>query len=63
MKHSDFEIGMAFRCSGWRWLVTDVGQRTVVAIRYKKGWTEWLPYSVTEVVFDEEDFPACEPVS
>lgn len=33
MKHQDFSIGMEFRCGDRLWKVTDVGTRTVVAIR------------------------------
>lgn len=33
MDHVDFRIGLEFRCGDGRWRVTDVGTRTVVAIR------------------------------
>ena len=33
MKHSEFKIGGAFRCGGRQWRCTDVGTRTIVAIR------------------------------
>jgi hypothetical protein len=32
MRHSDFRIGIEFRCGGQRWRCTDVGSRVVVAI-------------------------------
>ena len=41
------------------WRVTDVGSRTVVAIRLDKGddksWYVGPPYAVAEYVFDEDD--------
>lgn len=33
MKHSHFKIGAEFRCGGQLWRCTDVGTRTIVAIR------------------------------
>jgi hypothetical protein len=33
MRHSDFVIGGTFWCSGRMWRCTDIGTRTVVAIR------------------------------
>lgn len=33
MKHSDFAIGEIIRCGGHQWRCTDVGTRTVLAIR------------------------------
>ncbi|WP_234836545.1 hypothetical protein [Sinorhizobium meliloti] len=33
MEHSDFHIGLDFWCGKARWRCTDVGTRTVVAIR------------------------------
>jgi hypothetical protein len=34
MKHSEFRVGHEFRTSsGNRWRCTDIGQRTIVAIR------------------------------
>lgn len=34
MKHSDFHVGLEFLGStGFRWRCTDVGTRTVVAVR------------------------------
>ena len=61
MKHSDFKIGTAFKCNGRRYQVTDVGTRIVAAIRFKRGWMDGPPYDGAELVFDEDDFPVCEP--
>lgn len=33
MKHSEFKIGETFWCSGRQWRCTDIGTRTIVAIR------------------------------
>jgi len=33
MKHTDFTIGETFWCSGRQWRCTDIGTRTIVAIR------------------------------
>lgn len=33
MRHGDFRIGAEFRCGGRLWRCTDIGTRTIVAIR------------------------------
>jgi hypothetical protein len=33
MQHGDFQIGMKFRMGDGLWRVTDIGSRTVIAIR------------------------------
>jgi len=33
MQHDEFTIGEAFWCSGRQWRCTDIGARTVIAIR------------------------------
>lgn len=33
MKHADFKIGREFWCADKRWRCTDIGTRTIVAIR------------------------------
>lgn len=33
MQHSEFKIGGTFRCGGRLWRRTDIGTRTIVAIR------------------------------
>jgi hypothetical protein len=33
MKHSEFAIGGEFWCGGGQWRCTDIGKRTIVAIR------------------------------
>jgi hypothetical protein len=65
MKHSDYEIETKFTTAMGRWQVTDIGSRVVVAIPETKdeGWMNGPPYAVVEIVVDEEDIVACEPVS
>lgn len=57
-KHEDFRIGTVFRSGSGRYLCTDVGTRTVVAIRYTPTKPENMdgpPYFLVETVFDEDD--------
>ncbi|ARL03791.1 hypothetical protein BOC41_02700 [Burkholderia pseudomallei] len=62
MKHSDFYLGLTFMdCTGW-WRCTDVGTRTILAIRLDHDdphWYEGPPYIVKEEVFDEVDIERC----
>jgi hypothetical protein len=64
MKHSDFRIGCEFLTGSGRWRCTDVGKRTVAAIRLNhdddpSGYNG-PPYAVVEHVFDEEAIKDCE---
>lgn len=61
MKHSDFKIGSFFYTGSGLWKCTDVGTRTICAIKIdeKLDFKEEPPYSVEEVVFDEYDFEGC----
>lgn len=65
MKHSDFRIGCEFLISGDRWRCTDVGTRTVIAIKLEHeddlSWYNGPPYAVAEAALDEYDIEACEP--
>ena len=57
-KHEDFRIGTMFRSGSGRFLCTDVGQRTIIAIRYTPRNPENMdgpPYFLVETVFDEDD--------
>lgn len=58
-----FPPGSYFLTAHKAWQVTDVGSRVVVAMEYRPGWTEGPPYDLLEVVFDESDMPALQPVS
>lgn len=66
MKHSDFRIGLEFTMSDARWRCTDVGTRTVIAIKLDHpedpSWYRGPPYAVLESVLDDTDLIACEPV-
>ena len=70
MKHEDFKMLMEFWMSGNKWRVTDIGTRTIIAIklddvnsRIDRGddpsWYNGPPYAVVEHVIDECDQPAC----
>jgi hypothetical protein len=65
MKHSDFHIGCEFTTGTGRWRCTDVGTRTVVAIRLDlandRASDDGPPYAVAEYVFDEDDIAGCTP--
>ena len=65
MKHADFRVGMEFRTATGRWRVTDIGTRTVIAIKLDQTDPRNYngpPYSTVEQVFDEYDFAGCGPV-
>lgn len=62
MKHEDFKIGLEFWMSGNKWRVTDIGTRTIIAIKLDQSDPSWYngpPYAVPESVLDEDDQPAC----
>ena len=56
MKHSDFRIGREFMTAAGCWRCTDVGKRTVAAIRLDLDgdprWYNGPPYAVVEHVFE-----------
>ncbi|MCW6037448.1 hypothetical protein K4A83_14370 [Spirulina subsalsa FACHB-351] len=63
MKHADFFVGCEFRTDGGVWRCTDIGTRTIIAIRISDyddtSWFNGPPYAVCETVFDENDLEAC----
>jgi len=65
MKHSDFRIGCEFLTGSGRWRCTDVGKRTINAIRLNHdddpSWYNGPPYAVVESVFDEYGIAGCGP--
>ena len=65
MKRADFQIGCEFLTAAGRWRCTDIGKRTIAAIRLDHdddpSWYSGPPYAVVETVFDEYDFEGCEP--
>jgi putative addiction module component (TIGR02574 family) len=64
MKHSDFEVGVEFFTATGKWRCTDLGSRTVIAIRLDHpedaSWYNGPPYAVAEIVFDEYDLGGCQ---
>ena len=67
MRHSDFKIGMKFTTVGSDavYRVTDIGTRTIVAIRLDASDDSWYngpPYAVCEIVFDEYEIEVCSSV-
>jgi antitoxin ParD1/3/4 len=65
MEHADFQIGMEFLTAAGRWRVTDIGTRTVIAIKLDQTDPRNYngpPFSIVEHVFDECDFGGCKPV-
>ncbi len=62
MQLSDFRIGLEFFTAAGRWRCTDVGARTVAAIKLDQSDPSWYngpPYAVAEFVFDEHDQIGC----
>ena len=62
MKLQDFTIGSVFFTGSGKWKVTDIGSRTVIAIKLDKDDSSWYngpPYAVAESVFDEYDIEGC----
>lgn len=68
MEHNEFRIGTKFFCGGSVWKCTDIGTRTILAIRLDlkdefEGWYVGPPYHVAEHVFDEYDIVGCDHIS
>lgn len=72
MNHKDFRIGLEFLCGNFcganRYRCTDIGSRVVVAVCLSShpedpSWYNGPPYAVAEFVFDENDIPACQPIT
>lgn len=63
MKHSEFAIGCDFLTATGTWRCTDIGTRTIIAIkvsdRKDSVWLQGPPYAVAETVFDETDWAGC----
>lgn len=63
MTHEQFRVGLEFQLSGARWRCTDVGTRTIAAIKLDAADPSWYygpPYAVAEHVLDENDQEGCE---
>jgi hypothetical protein len=65
MKHSEFRIGLEFLTASGRWRCTDVGNRTIAAIKldpdHDPTWYNGPPYAVVEHVLDEDDLDGLSP--
>ncbi len=63
MTHEEFSIGEEFQTATGRWRCTDVGTRTIAAIKIDESrdasWLAGPPYAVEEVIFDENDMAGC----
>jgi hypothetical protein len=65
MEHKDFRTKLLFLTATGLWRCTDVGKRTIAAIKIEKDKGvkhpdyDGPPYSVVERVFDENDFGGC----
>lgn len=64
VKHNMFSIGVNFYTATGKWRCTDVGCRTIVAIKIDEhpddmSWLSGPPYIVAEKVFNEHDFDGC----
>jgi hypothetical protein len=62
MQHEDFKIGMEFNTGSGRWRCTDIGTRTICAIKLDKEDSSWYNgplYAVVEHVFDEYSMGDC----
>ncbi|CAB1369802.1 hypothetical protein [Denitratisoma oestradiolicum] len=61
LEHKDFYIGLEFWTESGQWRCTDVGTRTICAIKLDASSPDWYngpPYAVAEHVFSEADFGA-----
>jgi hypothetical protein len=64
----DLTIGGRFMCGGNEWLVTDIGTRTLTAIKIDETakadprWLEGPVYALVETSFDEDDIKVIEPL-
>ena len=63
MEHGDFAIGKEFQTTTGVWRCTDIGTRTIIAIKVSgrddQSWLNGPPYAVAEMVFDEDDLDGC----
>lgn len=62
MKPEEFKIGDEFYTHTGKWRCTDVGTRTIIAIKldrdYDTSWYIGPPYALAEDVFDEDSLEA-----
>ncbi len=67
MRHRDFYIGREFMTATGRWRCTDVGTRTITAIKLDHeddpSWYNGPPYAVAGYVFDEDSIEGGDPIA
>jgi hypothetical protein len=64
MNPTDFQIGVEFWSDGGYWRCTDIGTRTITAIKLDMpddSWYNGPPYLIAESTFDEFDRETCYP--
>lgn len=64
MNIPDVKIGDRFQCGNDVWRCTDIGTRVIIGVKLPKNVDPDFcfagpPYSVAEIVFDEDDLQAC----
>jgi hypothetical protein len=63
MEHNEFVIGQNFWNGTGEWRCTDIGTRTIAAIKLNHpedpSWYDGPTYAVPEVLFDEDDQITC----
>jgi hypothetical protein len=61
-EHQDFAIGTEFLTETGQWRCTDIGTRTIIAIKIDEyddaSWYNGPPYAVVEHCFDEDSIQA-----
>lgn len=65
LSKSQITIGTEFLTDTGKWRCTDVGTRTICAIKLEGNPADWIgpPYSVMEHVFNEDDQQVIYPAS
>jgi hypothetical protein len=69
MEHNAFRIGDRFWTATGEWQCTDVGTRTIVAVKIDPNviadpsWLNGPPYALAEHAFDEYDLEVCYPTA
>ena len=67
MRHNEFKIGMEFYNGAGKWRCTDIGRRTIIAIKLDHdsdpSWYNGPPYAIVEHVLDAYALEGCEAES
>ena len=62
MELEEFKIGDRFFTNSGQWMCTDIGTRTITAVKYQSyldSGEKHPPYSIVETSFDEYDIEGC----